>query len=137
VAVPTAVPTAGRPPFWRRLGIGARITSIFVVGALALSFSMGGLSYFTTRHFLVAERVSAAQHQAFANATLLRSTLSTVNKQSANPSNLLASLDAGSNSHSALIYNGKPYSSSLSLSASSIPWSALGVLPSVKRQPSS
>jgi signal transduction histidine kinase len=103
------------------LGIGARITSIFVVGALALSFSMGGLSYFTTRHFLVAERVSAAQHQAFANATLLRSTLATVNKQSANPSNLLASLDAGSNSHSALIYNGKPYSSSLSLSASSIP----------------
>jgi two-component system, OmpR family, sensor histidine kinase MtrB len=121
VADPTAVPTAGRPPFWRRLGIGARITSIFVLGALALSFSMGGLSYFTTRHFLVAERVSAAQHQAFANATLLRSTLSTVNKQSANPSNLLASLDAGSNSHSALIYNGKPYSSSLSLSASSIP----------------
>ena len=121
MAVPTAVPTAGRPPFWRRLGIGARITSIFVLGALALSFSMGGLSYFTTRHFLVAERVSAAQHQAFANATLLRSTLSTVNKQSANPSNLLASLDAGSNSHSALIYNGKPYSSSLSLSASSIP----------------
>ena len=120
-ADPAAVPTAGRPPFWRRLGIGARITSIFVVGALALSFSMGGLSYFTTRHFLVAERVSAAQHQAFANATLLRSTLSTVNKQSANPSNLLASLDAGSNSHSALIYNGKPYSSSLSLSASSIP----------------
>jgi signal transduction histidine kinase len=121
VADATAVPTAGRPPVWRRLGIGARITSIFVLGALALSFSMGGLSYFTTRHFLVAERVAAAQHQAFANAALLRSTLSTVNKQSANPSNLLASLDAGSNSHSALIYNGKPYSSSLSLSASSIP----------------
>ena len=29
---------------------------------------MGGLSYFTTRHFLLAGRETAAQHQAFANA---------------------------------------------------------------------
>jgi signal transduction histidine kinase len=103
---------------WRRLGIGARITAIFVLGALALSFSMGGLSYFTTRHFLLAERESAAQHQTFANAALLRSYLAAGNTQYAD---FLASLDAGSDSHSVLIRNGKPYSSSLSLSISSIP----------------
>jgi signal transduction histidine kinase len=108
----------GRPPIWRRLGIGARITAIFVLGALLLSFSMGGLSYFVTRHFLLAERESAAQHQAFANATVLRSSLSAGDTAYAD---LLASLDAGSNSHSVLIHNGTPYSSSLSLSASSIP----------------
>ncbi|HVA08305.1 MAG TPA: HAMP domain-containing sensor histidine kinase [Acidimicrobiales bacterium] len=107
-----------RQPVWRRLGIGARITAVFGLGAFLLSFSMGGLSYFTTRHFLVAERESAAQHQAFANATLIRSSLGSGNTQYAA---LLASLDAGSNSRSVLVHNTTPYSSSLSLSITSIP----------------
>jgi two-component system sensor histidine kinase MtrB len=101
-----------------KLGIAARITAIFGLGALLLSFSMGGLSYFTTRHFLLAERESAAQHQAFANATLVRSSLQSGNNQYAD---LLASLDAGSDSHSVLFHQSTAYSSSLSLSASSIP----------------
>jgi signal transduction histidine kinase len=101
-----------------KLGIAARITAIFGLGALLLSFSMGGLSYFTTRHFLLAERESAAQHQAFANATLVRSSLESGNNQYAD---LLASLDVGSDSHSLLIHKSTAYSSSLSLSASSIP----------------
>ncbi len=110
---------AGRRAAWHGLGIGARITAIFVLGALVLSFSMGGLSYFTTRHFLLAERESAAQHQAFTNAALVRSSLSLGHTQYAN---LLASLDAGSNSHSVLIHNvTHVYSSSLSVGASSIP----------------
>ncbi len=41
----------------------------FALGALVLSVSMGMLSYFTTRHFLVGERESAAVHDAFVNAT--------------------------------------------------------------------
>jgi signal transduction histidine kinase len=105
-------------PAGRRLGIGARITAIFGLGAFLLSFSMGGLSYFTARHFLLAERESAAQHQAFANANVIRSTIESGNTQYADT---LASLDAGSDSHSLLIHQSKPYSSSLSLSASSIP----------------
>ncbi|MGP0032889.1 MAG: ATP-binding protein [Acidimicrobiales bacterium] len=106
-------------PVWHRLGIGARITAIFVLGALVLSFSMGGLSYFTTRHFLLAERETTDQHQAFANAALIRSSLSAGNTQYAN---LLASLDAGSDSHSVLIHDGTHvYTSSLSLGAASIP----------------
>ena len=100
------------------MGIGARITAIFGLGALLLSFSVGGLSYFTTRHFLLAERESAAQHQAFANAALLRSSLESGNTAYAN---LLAFLDAGSGSHSVLIHGSTAYSSSLSLSVSSIP----------------
>ncbi len=108
-----------------RLGIRARITAIFGLGALLLSFSMGGLSYFTTRHFLLAERESAAQHQAFANAALVRSSLQSGTTQYAD---LLASLDAGSDSHSILIYHSTPYSSSLSLSASSIPSHLLSVV---------
>ena len=57
------------------MGIGARITAIFGLGALLLSFTMGGISYFTTRHFLLAERESAAQSQTFANALAVRSAL--------------------------------------------------------------
>src|ERR1700691_1024497 len=109
---------ADRQPVWHGLGIGARITAIFVLGALVLSFSMGGLSYFTTRHFLLAERESAAQHQAFANAALIRSSLAAGNTQYAH---LLASLDAGSDSHSVLIHHAKVSSSSLSLNLTSIP----------------
>jgi two-component system sensor histidine kinase MtrB len=101
-----------------KLGIAARITAIFGLGALLLSSSMGGLSYFTTRHFLLAERETAALHQAFANATLVRSSLDAGTRQYAD---LLASLDVGSDSHSVLIHRSKAYASSLSINESSIP----------------
>ena len=58
-----------------KLGIGARITAVFGLGALILSILMGGLSYFTVRHFLLAGRESAAQHQTFTNAVLVRNAL--------------------------------------------------------------
>jgi two-component system, OmpR family, sensor histidine kinase MtrB len=98
-----------------RLGIGARITAVFGLGALILSILMGGLSYFTVRHFLVAGRESAAQHQAFNNAVLVRSSLQLGNKQYVS---LLANIDAGSDAHSVLYRRAKAYESSLSVSAS-------------------
>jgi two-component system, OmpR family, sensor histidine kinase MtrB len=101
-----------------QLGIGARITAIFGLGALLLSFSMGGLSYFTTRHFLLGERESASQDQAFTNALVVRNSLASGNTQYAD---LLTSLDVGSDSQSLLIRNTKVYSPSLSLSESAIP----------------
>jgi signal transduction histidine kinase len=101
-----------------KLGIAARITAVFGLGALVLSIFMGGLSYFTTRHFLLAERESAAQHQAFANAVLVRSTLESGNTKYVD---LLASIDAGTNAHSVLYHQSKSYASSLSVNASSIP----------------
>jgi two-component system sensor histidine kinase MtrB len=100
-----------------RLGIGARITAVFGLGALLLSILMGGLSYFTTRHFLLAGRESAAQHQAFTNASLVRDSLSGTR----NYPGLLASIDAGSDAHSVLFHESKTYVSGLSVSASSIP----------------
>jgi signal transduction histidine kinase len=101
-----------------KLGIAARITAIFGLSALLLSLALGGLSYFTTRHFLLAERETAAQRQAFDNANLIRSELEQGNTHY---DQLLASLDAPSNSHSILSRSGTVYSSSLSLSASAIP----------------
>ena len=103
------------------MGIGARITAIFGLGALLLSFSMGGLSYFTTRHFLLAERESAAQTQTFANAVALLGKIQSGETSPAGYSALLAQLDAGSDSNSILIHRGVPYTSSISTSKSSIP----------------
>ena len=102
-----------------RLGIGARITAVFGVGALLLSILMGGLSYFTTRHFLLAGRETAAQRQAFANASVVRNSLQSEDHQYVT---LLANIDAGSDAHSVLFHRGKSYASSrLSVSPSSIP----------------
>jgi signal transduction histidine kinase len=101
-----------------KLGIAARITAVFGLGALLLSILMGGLSYFTTRHFLLAERESAAQHQAFTNANLVRSSLQSGDTKYVD---LLASIDAGSNAHSVLYHQSKAYASSLSVNASTIP----------------
>jgi signal transduction histidine kinase len=101
-----------------RLGIGARITALFGLGALVLSILMGGLSYFTTRHFLLAGRETAAQHQAFNNALLVRSSLQTGDKQYVT---LLASIDAGSDAHSVLYHRSKAYGGSLAVNAASIP----------------
>jgi two-component system, OmpR family, sensor histidine kinase MtrB len=106
------------------MGIGARITAIFGLGALLLSLSMGGLSYFTTRHFLLGERETAAQNQAFANAVLVRSSLSSVNapRSAKQYAALLSSLDGASNSHSILVHKSTPYyPSSLSVGEAAIP----------------
>ena len=84
-----------------KLGIGARITAVFGLGALLLSILMGGLSYFTIRHFLLAGRETAAQHQAFANAVVVRSVLAAGNTGYVG---LLVSVDSGTDAHSVL-YN--------------------------------
>jgi len=99
-----------RVALWRRLGLRARVTVMFGLGALVLSVMMGGLSYFTTRHFLVAERESASLHQAYVNASLIRSSLHSGNTQ---VDQLLASLDSGSGSASVLDVRGTAFSSPL------------------------
>ena len=101
-----------------KLGIGARITAVFGLGALLLSILMGGLAYFTVRHFLLAGRESAAQQQAFANAVLVRSYLQSGETRYVT---LLTSIDAGTNAHSVLYHQSKAYVSSLSVNASSLP----------------
>jgi two-component system, OmpR family, sensor histidine kinase MtrB len=101
-----------------KLGISARITAVFGLGALLLSIMMGGLSYFTVRHFLLAGRETAAQHQAFANAVVVRTSL---DAGTTGYVGLLANIDAGSDAHSVLYHGSKAYASSLSVNASSIP----------------
>jgi signal transduction histidine kinase len=103
---------------WTRLGLRARVTVMFGLGALLLSVLMGGLSYFTTRHFLLAERQSASLHQAFSNATVVRTNLVLGSTQF---DEQLASLDIGTGSESVMYVRGKWYSSRIAVGEHAIP----------------
>lgn len=101
-----------------KLGIGARITAVFGLGALVLSVLLGATAYFTVRHFLLGGRESAAQQTAFSNASVVRNYLESGNT---NYVFLLGQIDAGTGAHSVLYHRSKVYVSSLSVNASSIP----------------
>ncbi|MGH9028777.1 MAG: HAMP domain-containing sensor histidine kinase [Acidimicrobiales bacterium] len=60
---------------WRRLGLRARVTVTFALGALVLSATMAGLTYFTARQFILHEREQAILRQAYVNASFARSQL--------------------------------------------------------------
>lgn len=56
----------------RRLGLRARTTFAFALLALVLSATLALFSYEVTRRYLMDQRVTAAQRQAFGNARALR-----------------------------------------------------------------
>ena len=101
-----------------KLGIGARITAVFGLGALVLSVLLGGIAYFTVRHFLLGGRESAAQQAAFSNASAVRTYLEAGDT---NYAFFLGQIDAGTSAHSVLYHQSKVYVSSLSVNASSLP----------------
>jgi signal transduction histidine kinase len=114
-----AAPTSRR--LWARLGLRSRVTLLFGLGALILSVSMGCLSYFTVRHFLVSERDNASVHQAYLNAKLIRATL----HGTTGIVPLLAAADsgtAGSNSMLYLIPDGEWYVRSISVGQGALPY---------------
>lgn len=108
-----------RGTLWARLGLRTRVTVMFGMGALLLSASMGGLSYFTTRHFLVSERGTASTHQAYVNASLIRKELRAGSTQLVP---LLVQADSGTaGSDSVLEVAGQWYARSFSVSRSDLP----------------
>ena len=92
-----------------RLGVRARVTFTFGLGALALSVVMAGLTYFTARQFILNERQSTDTHQAYVNASLIRSAL---RSQNPNVTQLLGSLDTLPGSLSVLDRQGQWYATS-------------------------
>jgi len=101
-AVPAAefAPPARRRPR-RRLGLRARVTTAFALGALALSSALSGITYFAVRASIVNQQLSSMRHQAFANAVLLRGELRV---PTAYIGILMTTLDSGPNTGS-LIYS--------------------------------
>ncbi|HVX20357.1 MAG TPA: HAMP domain-containing sensor histidine kinase [Acidimicrobiales bacterium] len=95
-----------RARLWTRLGLRARVTVMFGLGALLLSLVMGGVSFFTTRHFLVSERQNASTHQAYVNAELVRNTLvayPALARTRTNTEQLLNSADSGTTGSSSVL----------------------------------
>jgi two-component system sensor histidine kinase MtrB len=111
-----------RARLWAARGLRARVTVLFGLGALVLSVMMGGLAYFTARHFLVSERQTASMHQAYLNAKLIRSTLPQAELSPTGIVKLLAAADSGNaGSSSVLDVGGKWYDRSISLGELDIP----------------
>ncbi len=100
------------------LGLRARVTAAFAIGAFALSTIMAGVTYFTARQNFLNERQSTAQHQAFANASLIETSLRSPGTQ---VYELIASVDSVPGSRSVLHANGQWYATSFSVGQNSIP----------------
>jgi signal transduction histidine kinase len=113
-------PTNRRKRPWSNLGLRSRVTVTFGLGALALSATMAGLTYFTARQFILKERETAILRQAYVNASLARSSLRSTNP---NITQLLASLDTVPGSRSVLELKGQWYATSISVGENAIPLS--------------
>jgi signal transduction histidine kinase len=74
--------------FIRRLGLRARITLFFAVGALLLSALLSGTTWALTRQYVLDQRESSATKTAYDNASLVRNAYT----PTAEPTNILESL---------------------------------------------
>ncbi len=117
-AQPASVATKARQGPKRRLGLRARVTIAFAVGAFALSSALAGITYFVVRSSLVDQQISAMRSQALANAVLLRGELRV------RPNyilGLIPTLVAGPNTGSLIYSHGQWYPSSPFLSSNQLP----------------
>ncbi len=115
---PGAAGSGGRRRRWSRLGLRSRVTVTFGLGALALSATMAGLTYFTARQFILHERETAILRQAYVNASLARSSLRSPTQ---NITQLLENLDTLPGSLSVLEQRGQWYATSVSVGENAIP----------------
>jgi signal transduction histidine kinase len=100
------------------LGLRARVTATFAIGAFALSTIMAGITYFTARQTFLSERQGADQRQAFANASLIQNALRSPGTQ---VDQLIGSVDTLPGSLSVLHFGGQWFATSISVGQSEIP----------------
>jgi two-component system, OmpR family, sensor histidine kinase MtrB len=117
-AGPAPPPSARRTSLSAGLGLRARVTATFAIGALALSTLMAGITYFAARQSFLNERQTADQRQAFANASLIQNSLRSPGTQ---VNQLIESVDTLPGSRSVLHSGGQWYATSISVSESAVP----------------
>ena len=100
------------------LGLRARVTAAFAIGAFALSTMMAGITYFAARQTFLNERQTASQRQAFANASLIQNALRSPGTQ---VDQLISSVDTLPGSRSVLEAGGQWYATSISVGQSAVP----------------
>lgn len=101
----------------RHLGLRARVTATFAIGAFALSTIMAGITYFAARQSFLNERQGADQRQAFANASLIRNDL----RSGTQADQLISSVDTLPGSLSVLHTRGTWYETSIPVGQNAIP----------------
>ncbi|HWD52154.1 MAG TPA: HAMP domain-containing sensor histidine kinase [Acidimicrobiales bacterium] len=99
-----------------RLGLRARVTAAFAVGAFALSAVLAGITYFTARQSFLNERQTAIQRQAYVNALLVRNSLQASGTQVNQLVDLIDTLPG-----SVVNWKGQWYATSISVGQSAIP----------------
>jgi two-component system sensor histidine kinase MtrB len=100
------------------LGLRARVTATFAIGAFALSTLMAGITYFTARQSYLNERQGADQRQTFANALLVQNALRSPATQ---PAQLIGSAGPLPGSYSVLHSGGHWYATSISVGQGALP----------------
>ena len=100
------------------LGLRARVTAAFALGALLLSLTLSVLTYGLSRRYLISERESFALRQTYVNARLVRDRLSVANPD---VPRLLSSLDTPSGSESLIVFHGEASSTSVLVGTESLP----------------
>jgi two-component system sensor histidine kinase MtrB len=96
---------------WARLGLRGRVALLFGLGALLMSISMAGLSYFTIRHFLVGERLNASVSKTFSDAGTVQTALAAreVGGSVQAPGSVLVLLEVAPGSNAILALRGHFY----------------------------
>lgn len=102
----------------RGLGLRARVTSAFALGALLLSVAMAVLTYTVTRSFLIRQRESTALRESYLSAQVVRAGLRAANSD---VPRLLGSVETESGSKSLIRYRNEWFSSSLAVGRDAIP----------------
>ncbi len=115
---PATVAKQSRQGPKRRLGLRARVTIAFAVGAFALSSALAGITYFVVRASLIDQQTSSMRSQALANAVLLKGELRAPVHYIGG---LISTLDSGPNTGSLIYSHGKWYPSSPFLSSAQLP----------------
>ena len=110
-------PSPPRPPR-RRLGLRARVTTAFALGALALSSALAGIGYVVVRTSIINQQLSSMRHQALANAVLLRGEL---HNPTADVSAMISTLDSGPNTGSLIFAASSWFPSAATLSPDQLP----------------
>ncbi|HKH87184.1 MAG TPA: ATP-binding protein [Acidimicrobiales bacterium] len=106
----------GRPR--RHLGLRARVTTTFALGALVLSGVLASVTYLSVRSSVVNQQESSLTHEAIASAESLRGAIQVPN---ADYPQALASFDTARGSESLLESGGQWYPSSPTLQRSVLP----------------
>ncbi|MHB1508714.1 MAG: HAMP domain-containing sensor histidine kinase [Acidimicrobiales bacterium] len=114
----TRAEARGRRRPRRHLGLAARVTTTFALGALILSGALASITYFSVRSSLISQEESSLSHEAIANAEALKSQIEVATP---NYPYALTSVNSTKGVESILEQAGQWYPSSQTVQESDVP----------------